>query len=185
VQLLADLGCFDRDRRFTAIHAVHVTKEDIARLSDQHVCACPTTEADLGDGIVPARDHLEAGVRLALGSDSNAVIDLVQEARLLEMNERLRTLTRLCLRDPEGRVSPTLLEAASAGGASALGLATPVGGGPGLGRLGPGSMFDAVAVDLNDLSLRDVAPGHRLDALMLCGSARAVSAVWVGGVRRI
>lgn len=177
MQVLADAGCLDRPRRFTAVHAVHVTDEDVELLGRQHVCACPTTEADLGDGIVPASRHLAAGARLALGSDSNAVIDLIQEARLLEMHERLRTQSRLCLQDAVGAVAPLLSSAASEGGASALGLG-------GLGRLGAGAPFDAVAVDLNDVSLRDVPAGRHLDALMLSGSARPVSGVWIGGERR-
>jgi formimidoylglutamate deiminase len=184
MHVFADAGCLDRARRFTAVHAVHVSDEDIGLLGRQHVCACPTTESDLGDGIVPASRHLAAGTTLALGSDSNAVIDLVQEARLLEMNERLRTQSRLCLRDAEGRVAPTLLRAATEGGASSLGLAAGEGR-PGLGRLAPGMPFDAVAIDLHDASLRDVDPDHHLDALMLSGSARPVHAVWVGGQRRL
>ncbi|MCA9708387.1 MAG: formimidoylglutamate deiminase, partial [Myxococcales bacterium] len=99
-RVFADAGFCARPRGFTAVHAVHTTEADQRLLSGQHVCACPTTEADLGDGIVPAVELRDAGVTLALGSDSNAVIDLVQEARLLEMHERLRGQARLRLRDP-------------------------------------------------------------------------------------
>ncbi len=74
------------------------------------MCACPTTEADLGDGIIPAGELVRGGVRLALGRDSNAVVDLVQEARLLEMHERLRTRARLCLAGSDGQVGRALLD---------------------------------------------------------------------------
>jgi formimidoylglutamate deiminase len=199
-RVLADAGLLTRAQTFTAVHAVHITPEDLALLSTQHVCACPTTEADLGDGIVPAADMVERGVALALGSDSNAVIDLVQEARLLEMGERLRTRRRLCLtrasRPTEGP-APTLLDAMTHGGASALGVAhasTPVAAAQdrgtsritmgGVGSLGVGSPFDAVAFDLCHASLQDVPAAWLLDAITLAGSAAPVSQVFVGGRRR-
>jgi formimidoylglutamate deiminase len=180
-QVFADAGCLDRERSFTAVHAVHVSQDDLKHLGRQHVCACPTTEADLGDGIVPASDHVRAGARLAVGSDSNSVIDLVQEARLLEQHERLRTQTRLCLRDSSGRVAPALLDIATIGGAASLGFAD---GPTRAGRLAVGAAFDAIAVDLNHPSLRDVEPAHALDALMLSGTRAPISGVWVGGERR-
>lgn len=208
-RVLADAGLLARPRRFTAVHAIHVTAEDIDTLSEQHVCACPTTEADLGDGILPATDMLQRGVAFALGSDSNAIIDLVQEARLLEMGERLRRRARLCLapdvREHEGP-GPTLLDAMTLGGASALGVlhesrldstlaeashaTTRLGGrtlgvdGLGVGALGVGAPFDAVAFDLCHPSLRDVPAAWLLDAITLAGSAAPVSQVFVGGRRR-
>lgn len=177
-QVFADAGCLARPHTFTAVHAIHVSAGDRLLLADQQVCACPTTEADLGDGIVPARDFLAGGTTLALGSDSNAIIDLVQEARLLEMHERLRDQARLILRDDEGRVAPVLLAAATTGGARALGR-------PELGRLAPGSPFDAAVIDLDHRMLAGVPAESALDALMLAGSAEPVMQVWVGGKRRI
>ena len=131
------------------------------------MCACPTTEADLGDGIIPATEHLRSGVRLALGSDSNAVVDLIQAARLLEMHERLRTRSRLCLADPDGQVGRNLLDIATRGGAAALGR-------PELGRIRVGAPFDACTVDLGHPSLADLDPAQALDALMLSGTAAPV-----------
>jgi formimidoylglutamate deiminase len=178
LQVFAEAGCLARPGAFTAVHAIHVDADDLARLGGHQVCACPTTEADLGDGIVPATRWREHGATLALGSDSNAVIDLIQEARLLEMHERLGRQARLCLRDDEGRVAPVLVAAATTGGAAALGR-------PELGRLAPGSPFDALAVDLGHQTLADVDPEHALDALMLAGSGEAITQVWVGGRRRV
>ena len=176
-QVFADAGCLARPRAFTAVHAIHVTAADLDHLARHHVCACPTTEADLRDVIVPAADHLARGARLALGSDSNAVIDLIQEARLLEMGERLRTGRRLCLRPPSGELGLALLDAATTGGASALGR-------PDLGRLVVGAPFDAVTLDRAHPTLAQVAPAHLLDAIMLAGSAAPVDRVYVAGVRR-
>jgi formimidoylglutamate deiminase len=178
VQLLADAGCCERPRAFTAVHAVHTTHDDHQRLVGQHVCACPTTEADLGDGIVPAVELREAGVELCLGSDANAVIDLVQEARLLEMHERLRGQARLRLCDGFGALGPVLLRAATEAGASSLGRADRS------GRLAVGRPFDALTIALDVPFFRGVAPRHLLDALMCAGTAAAVRHVFVGGVER-
>jgi formimidoylglutamate deiminase len=177
-QVFADAGCCERPRAFTAVHAVHTTDADHRRLSGQHVCACPTTEADLGDGIVPAVELREAGIELCLGSDSNAVIDLVQEARLLEMHERLRGQARLRLCDGFGALGPVLLRAATEAGASALGRADRS------GRLAVGRPFDALTIGLDVPFFRGVAPRHLLDALMCAGTAAAVRHVFVGGVER-
>ncbi|MCB9704461.1 MAG: formimidoylglutamate deiminase [Myxococcales bacterium] len=175
--VFAEAGCLDRPRTFTAVHAVHVDDGDLRRLGGQHVCACPTTEADLGDGIVPALDHRLRGARLALGSDSNAIIDLFQEARLLEMDERLRIGARICLAGPDESLGLALLRAATVDGASALGR-------PELGRLGVGAPFDAICVDLDHPTLADVGVDAWLDAVMLTGTAALVDQVYVGGVRR-
>ena len=176
LQVFAQAGCMERASAFTAVHAIHVGGEELELMRKQQVCACPTTEADLGDGVIPASAWHAQGTRLALGSDSNAVIDLIQEARLLEMHERLRDQARLRLRDEQGRVAPTLLDAATGGGAQALGHTE-------LGRLAPGCPFDALAIDLDHPSLRDVPEAFVLDALMLAGTAEPISQVWVGGKR--
>jgi formiminoglutamate deiminase len=78
----------------TAVHATHLTDADVKTLSGTGVCFCPTTERDLADGIGPARALADAGSPLSLGSDSHAVIDPFEEARGLEMNERLATERR-------------------------------------------------------------------------------------------
>jgi formimidoylglutamate deiminase len=177
LHVFADAGCLARAHAFTAVHAIHVGAPELELLRGQQVCACPTTEADLGDGVVPAADWLAHGATLSLGSDSNAMIDLVVEGRLLEMHERLQRRARLCLRDEQGSVAPVLLAAATTGGARALAR-------PELGRLAVGSPFDAVAVDLEHRSLRDVSDEFVLDALWLAGSSEPITQVWVGGRRR-
>jgi formimidoylglutamate deiminase len=176
--LIAATGGLDRPGGFTAVHAIHLEPADFAALAGHNVCACPTTEADLGDGIIPVADHLRHGVGLALGSDSNAVVDLVQEARLLEMHERLRTRARLCLAGPDGQVGRALLGLATRGGARSLGR-------PDLGQIRVGAPFDACTVDLAHPTLAHLDPAHALDALLLSGTAAPIDRVFVGGTRRV
>ncbi|MEM6294276.1 MAG: formimidoylglutamate deiminase [Myxococcota bacterium] len=166
-------GALARPHRFTAVHATHLDEEDVARLGDQNVCVCPTTEADLGDGILDAPALVERGCTLSLGSDSNAVIDLVQEARLLEMHDRLARQGRLRLNDAQGRLGAALLEAATTGGATALGHDG--------GRFAVGQPMDAVVVDLRHPFFEHVQPAHCLDALFAAGTAAPIRTVVVGG----
>lgn len=94
VGLLADAGALGP--LTTAVHATHLTDADIALLagSDCEVSLCPTTERDLGDGIGPARALADAGVRLSIGSDSQAVVDPFEEMRAVELDERLASVAR-------------------------------------------------------------------------------------------
>ncbi|YAL83019.1 formimidoylglutamate deiminase [Dermacoccaceae bacterium W4C1] len=93
---------------FSAVHATHLTDADIDLLArgSATACFCPTTERDLADGIGPAARLHQAGVPLSLGSDQHAIIDLFEEARALEMHERLASLHR-------GRFAPAQLMAAA------------------------------------------------------------------------
>ncbi|WP_374999886.1 formimidoylglutamate deiminase [Aeromicrobium sp. CTD01-1L150] len=116
VALLAEAGVWSP--RTTAVHATHLTYEDVAILggSGAHVCFCPTTEAELGDGVGPSVALRDAGARLTLGSDSHTVIDLFAEARAVEMHERLTTGVR------GAWTADQLWEAATATGHASLGL---------------------------------------------------------------
>jgi formimidoylglutamate deiminase len=110
VALLAGEGLLNE--RFTAVHAVHITPADVRLLADAraHVCACPTTERNLGDGIVPADLLIGAGVRVSLGTDSHTQIDLLEDARELEYHLRLQKLERAVLA-PEANDEATGLHA--------------------------------------------------------------------------
>ena len=113
--LLEESGALTR--RFTAVHATHLDDADVARIgaAGATCCACPTTERDLADGIGHMRRLVDAGASLSLGSDSHAAIDLLEEARALELDERLASGER-------GRHSAhALLRAATAGGHACLG----------------------------------------------------------------
>ena len=170
-------GALDRARRFTAVHATHLSNDDFGRLADQSVCACPTTEADLGDGILDAPRLAQAGTNLALGSDSNAVIDLVQEARLLEMDDRLARGARCRLNDDAGELGPPLARAATHGGARSLGSSG--------NRLAVGDPFDAVVVDLDHPFFDHVPPEQALDALFTAGTGAVIRQVVVGGQEKV
>ncbi|HTW18031.1 MAG TPA: formimidoylglutamate deiminase [Nocardioides sp.] len=92
--LLHDAGALGPDT--TVVHATHLTEEDVRTLgrTATTACFCPTTERDLGDGIGPSRALRRAGARLSLGSDSHAVVDLFEEMRAVELDERLATRQR-------------------------------------------------------------------------------------------
>ncbi|NKQ27201.1 formimidoylglutamate deiminase [Streptomyces galbus] len=148
-RLLADHGVLGP--RTTGVHSTHLTDADIALLGDSGTgtCMCPTTERDLADGIGPAVALQRAGSPLSLGSDSHAVIDLLEEARAMELNERLRTRTR-------GHwTAAALLRAASADGHAALAW-------PDAGTLEPGALADFTTIALD--SVRTAGPVPRLGA---------------------
>ncbi|HUF50245.1 MAG TPA: formimidoylglutamate deiminase [Longimicrobiales bacterium] len=166
------------DDRFTAVHATHIDDADIALLaaSTATVCACPTTERDLGDGMVRAADLLRAGVQIAVGSDSQTVISMLEEVRQAEYVERLRRLERVIL-TRRGiaalEVAPVLLEMATSAGARALRLSA--------GVLEEGALADFVAIDLGHHTLAGWSVESLPSAIALCAPADIVSDVWVGG----
>lgn len=164
--LLAERGALGP--AFTAVHATHLASGDVARLGASHgtACFCPTTERDLADGIGPARELLDAGAALALGSDSQAVIDLLEEARAVELHERLATNVR-------GRIGvPELLDAATVAGHRALGW-------PDAGRLAVGALADLVTLDLQ--SVRTAGGGDPLATAVFAATAADVRSVVAGG----
>src|SRR2546421_1332200 len=96
--------------RFTAVHAIHVTPKSIPAFAKTGaiVCACPTTERNLGDGVIPADEYLKHQVPICLGTDSHVQIDLLEDARELEYHLRLQKLERAILGG-----NPTVREGAS------------------------------------------------------------------------
>jgi formiminoglutamate deiminase len=144
----------------TAVHCTHVGADDIARLGGAGVtaCLCPTTERDLADGIGPAAALAAAGCRLRLGSDSHAVVDLFEEARAVELDERLATGRR-------GLHPPGVLLAAATAGAV----------------LQPGEPADLCAVDLDGVRLAGVDPDDPVPMLVAAATAADVTDVVVGG----
>jgi formiminoglutamate deiminase len=148
-QLLADAGALGPQT--TAVHATHVTGADIALLGGaaSTVSICPTTERDLADGIGPSRRLHDAGAPITLGTDQHAMIDLFEEARALEMHERLVTGQR-------GRFTPAQLVAALSGH-HALGW-------PDAGRIAPGSRADLVAVRLDTVRTAGIDPAQAVFA---------------------
>ncbi|MGC5020453.1 formimidoylglutamate deiminase [Micromonospora sp. DT47] len=143
--LLAEHGVLGPN--VTAVHATHPTSADLALLGESRtgVCLCPTTERDLADGIGPARRMAEAGSPLSLGSDSHAVVDLFEEARAVELDERLRTRRR----GHFGLVE--LLDAATVAGHRSLGWTDA-------GRIAVGMRADLVTVRLDSARTAGVPP---------------------------
>lgn len=162
----------------TAVHAIHISDGDAALLGTRGVtvCACPTTERDLGDGVVQADRLLAGGARLALGTDSNVQVDLLAEARGLEGHLRLVRLERAVLDPGGGRIDGLgrrLWDVASAGGMASLGM-------PG-GSLAPGDPADFVALSLDDESLAGASAEDLLPAAIFGMARTAVRDVYVGG----
>ncbi len=166
--LLADLGVLSG--RFTAVHATHVTAHDVSLLATtgSGVCMCPTTERDLADGIAPTARFRESGVAMCLGSDSHAVIDLFEEARAVELDERLESGTRGTHRVAE------LLDAATSHGHRALGW-------PEAGRIEAGAPADLVAVDLRSPRTAGTDGDGALAAVVYAATASDVTDVVIGG----
>lgn len=160
-------------KRFTAVHAIHVTPKAIASLArgGAFVCACPTTERNLGDGVVPVDAYFDAGVRISLGSDSQIQIDLLEDARELEYHLRLQKMQRNVLA-PE--LARKLFDCATMNGAASIGL-------HGGGKIEAGSPADFFTVDLNDLSIAGADHDSLLTNIVFSLSRTAVRDVVVGG----
>jgi formiminoglutamate deiminase len=156
--------------RTTAVHATHLTTGDIELLGGTRTtaCLCPTTEADLADGIGPARALAAAGCPLSLGSDSHAVVDLLAEARLVEMGERLVSGRRGSFTAGE------LAQAATVAGHACLGW-------PEAGEITPGAFADLVTVALDTPRLAGTRPGTALESVIFAGSAADVRTVVISG----
>jgi len=176
VELLADLGLLHP--KLTAVHAIHLSAEEISRLgaARANVCACPSTERNLGDGVIPADALLHAGVEVSLGSDSQADIHLLDDARQLEGHLRLVRGRRAVLDPGTGSIdglARRLLHCTNAAGARSLGLD--------VGTLTPGAPADFVTLDLNHPSLVGAPVAALLPAVVFGASASAVSEVAVAG----
>ncbi len=199
VALLANEGLLNP--RFTGVHAIHVTSGEISALSAARarICACPTTERNLGDGIVPADRFFAANVPIALGTDSHTQIDLLEDARELEYHLRLQKLERNILAPPiESNALPSdgdddsdddeqrgaattnistlaarLFDCATIHGAASIGA-------PG-GALTVGHPADFFTVSLDDSSIAGASRDDLLAAILFSLARTAVRDVVVGG----
>lgn len=168
--------------RFTAVHAIHVTPKAMPAVAKTGamVCACPTTERNLGDGVVPADEYLKHGVPICLGTDSHVQIDLFEEARELEYHLRLQKMERAVL-DHGSQVTglrsqdlaAQLFECATINGARSIGSPN--------GTLDAGNTADFFTVNLNDPSIAGASPEDLLSSVVFSASRAAVREVIVGG----
>jgi formiminoglutamate deiminase len=173
MQILNDT--LEIEGNLTAVHCTHTEPEDLAQFlrAGGTVCVCPLTEANLGDGLPALVPSALVKDSLSLGTDSNARISLLEEMRWLEYGQRLRCETRGVLTDGEGQVARTVLHAATAGGARAVGLQT--------GRLAAGNWADMAVIDLEHSSLAGCDAEHLLEALVFGTDNQVVLGTYVGG----
>lgn len=176
VELVSDVGLLGP--RFTAVHGVHLTDDEVALLgrAEATVCACPSTERNLGDGIVPADALVKAGARVSFGSDSQTTVDLLEEARQLEQHLRLVRLRRAVLDPGTGTLdglAARLFDMATVQGARSLGMET--------GALAPGAPADFFTVDLHHPSLVGAGLASLLPGIVFGATAGAVREVAVAG----
>ena len=156
--------------RTTVVHATHLEAGDLDLLGgcQTYACLCPTTERDLGDGLAPARALAAAGCPLTLGSDSHAVIDLLEEARGVEYAERLAQRARGHF------TAEALLRAATADGHTSLGW-------PDAGEIAAGAWADLVTISLDSVRTAGAAEGLALETAVFGASAADVRDVVIGG----
>jgi formimidoylglutamate deiminase len=171
----------DLDRRWCLVHATHMTDEEAVALARTGavVGLCPTTEANLGDGLFPAGAYLEAGGRIGIGSDSHISVSPVEELRWLEYGQRLSFKRRNLLADEAASpsVGARLYKAALGGGAQALGRP--------IGCLAPGCRADLLVVDSDLPCLLGKGDDVLLDAVVFAGNRNPVRDVIVGGERLV
>jgi formiminoglutamate deiminase len=167
-EVLAEAGALGE--RFTAVHVTHPSERDRELLgaAGATVCLCPTTERNLADGIGPASGLRAAGARLAVGSDSQAVIDLFEEARAIELDERLAKLER------GNQDAAALLAAATADGQRAIGW-------PEAGAIERGRLADFVNLSAASVRLAGITPETAAPSIVFAASAADVTNVIVGG----
>jgi formimidoylglutamate deiminase len=179
VMLLEELGLLNE--RLTAIHAIHMTREEALLMvqSSAGVCVCPTTERNLGDGIFPhSKLFLDEGVALSLGTDSQAEIDLLEDARELELHTRLQNLERAVLA-PAGDEGQSALAARLFGCASVYGAESI--GARGGGRLEAGCAADFFTIALDDPSIAGAGVDDLLASIVFSLSRTAIREVFIGG----
>ena len=163
------------DRRWCLVHATHMTQEETRRLASTGavVALCPTTEANLGDGIFPAEAFVRVHGRFGVGSDSQVSVDPAEELRLLEYGQRLTTHRRGVLARSGHFTGAALLRAAWDSGASALGRP--------IGAIAPGCRADLVVLDLESPTLTGLEGDAILDAWIFGPGPTPVRDVMVGG----
>ena len=185
VDLLADT--IDVGPRWSLVHATHATAAERGRLraAGARVVLCPLTEAHLGDGVFPAREHFLGDGGAAVGSDANTRLSAVEEARQLEYGQRLRERRRARLATDAGAGAPLWAWLARGGGAAVAGSrAADAGSRPGtppVGRIEPGCRADLVVLREDAPNLIGHGPETALDAWLVAGDERDIEAVYVAG----
>ena len=167
--------------RFTAVHAIHVSQKAISGFAKTRaaVCACPTTERNLGDGVVPVDGYFRHGVPVSLGTDSQTQIDLLEDARELEYHLRLQRTERNVLAPADNSetsaLARSLFDCATINGARSLGFNG--------GNLVAGAPADFFTIDVDDPSIAGASTSDLLSCLIFSASRATVKDVIVAGNR--
>ncbi len=162
--------------RWCLVHATHMDEGEVKCLAESGAVAglCPTTEANLGDGLFDLAGHLSLGGRFGIGSDSHVSVSPIEELRWLEYGQRVVRLRRLVAASPDApHCGARLWRAALAGGAQALGRR--------IGRLAPGWRADLIRIDRDHPLLAGRTGQTLLDSLVFAGNVSLVRDVMVGG----
>ncbi len=165
------------DERWCLIHATHASEGELEALAERAavIGICPTTEADLGDGLFPVREYLDRGGRVAVGSDSNLVVSAAEELRLLEWGQRLRLHQRNVLCDAPEHVGTGLWRHVAASGAHALDQPA--------GALAEGRRADLVVLDESHPLLAGLPAEDMLDSFIFSHAPGMIDQVHVAGRR--
>jgi formimidoylglutamate deiminase len=170
------MTAFDLSPRWTAIHATHMTPQETQALAKSGAIAglCPTTEANLGDGIFPAVDYMGQNGTIAIGSDSHITVSPAEDLRVLEYSQRLRDLTRNALAGGSNQsTGRTIFDAALKGGAASM--CQPV------GSIAVGQRCDIAVLDADHPLLIGRDGDAALDTWIFSGGNALVKHVFVGG----
>jgi formimidoylglutamate deiminase len=161
------------DERWCLVHATHVSESELTRLahSKATIGLCPITEANLGDGVFPAKEFLALDGRFGIGTDSNILIDFAEELRMLEYGQRLIHRERNVLHSQTMSTGRTLLDRALRGGASVLGQT---------GLIAEGCIADIVALTERHPTMVERHGDALLDSWIF-GGAPAIDCVWSAG----
>ncbi|MES2742655.1 MAG: formimidoylglutamate deiminase [Pseudomonadota bacterium] len=164
------------DRRWCLVHATHLSGPEVTRLAASGAVAglCPSTEANLGDGLFALPAYLAAGGRFGIGSDSHVSHSAVEQLRWLEYGQRLHLRQRnIAVTGDQRRVADFLWRGALAGGAQACGRR--------VGALVAGRRADLLVLDSAHPNLCDIATDEVLSSFIFCGNDNLVRDVLVGG----
>jgi formimidoylglutamate deiminase len=169
------LDQYDVNEQWCLVHATHIDDEEITAVADSGavVCLCPSTEANLGDGLFPLQRFLQRDGRIAIGSDSHVTINPFEELRWLEYGQRLITQERNVAAISRNQTGRSLFELAAAGGAQATGQAG--------GRIRVGDNADLIALDDDSPMLVGHSTRSLLDALVFSGFTLPIDRVMVRG----
>lgn len=166
---------FEVDDRWCLVHATHINREETQKLAYSGAIAglCPTTEANLGDGIFPAKEVRDLGGAFGIGSDSHVCTNPFAELRMLEYSQRLAQQRRNLLAYPGAPTGQFLYSKCAADGAYALGWNT--------GRIEEGMAADLVAIDMSHPLMAHRKPKDILGTLIFALESPPIQHVWVGG----